>query len=220
MEPIKFTPIQTEIIDGIMLGDGYLCRSGKRSASLQLEQAIHHKDWVEKVKPMLNLTNTKVETRWKTATNGAKGNKTLCYRIRKGNSAFYDFWERFYLTKEDFKNQYNYFSTKNKTQAKVIPADIKLTPTVLLHWYYGDGTLYSKNRPALCTQGFPKSNLEDVLIPKLRELGLEAELRFDNGGQYEEDNHGYMIIINSESGAKFFELIGPCTMNGFQHKWS
>lgn len=220
MKTIEFSNKQKQIITGVMLGDGYMYSSsntGKHSARFEIEQAFHHKEWIEQLKLLLGLENRPTESRYKQATNGKKGNKTLCYRFYKTNKSFLPIWKNFYLPKKDYIEKYGYFSKQNIRQAKTIPTDIKLTPLVLYHWYVGDGTLKGK-RPVYCTLGFPKTELEK-LIPKFKKLGIEAELKFTNIDQYTEGMNGYQIFIAADSADKFFKLIGPCTTPGFEHKW-
>lgn len=216
MESIEFSKQQKEIIIGVMLGDGYMRKIGK-TVQFEIEQAFHHKEWVEQLKPLLGLENRPTESRYKQATNGAKGNKTLCYRFFKTNKAFIPIWESFYLPKKDYMEKYGYFSKQNVRQAKIIPINIELTPLVLYHWYLGDGTLKGK-RPVFCTLGFPKKELEK-LIPKFEKLGIKAELKFTDIPQYTRGSNGYQIYVSANSADKFFKLIGPCITSGFEHKW-
>lgn len=219
MSLLEFTAEQQEIIVGVMLGDGYMCKSGERSASFQLEQAIQHKEWVEQLKTELGLETCKTETRYKTATNRTEGNKTLCYRFRKANPVFHSIWKSFYIPKKEFKEKFGFLSTKNKSQVKIVPNDIELTSTVLYHWYMGDGTLLSANRPAFCAQGFPKAEIDEKLVPQFEKLGIKVEVKHDSSGGYEEGVNGYMIAVKPESGPDFFKMIGPCRTEGFEHKW-
>lgn len=216
MEAIKFSDNQKEIITGVMLGDGYMYKTGS-SAGFEIEQAVHHKHWIIQLQGLLGLQKSKLETRYKKATNGKKGNKTLCYRVRKVNKAFNPMWEDFYLPKRTFENLYGYFGTQNKTHAKTIPPDLILTSTVLYHWYCGDGTLKGK-RPVFCTQGFPLPELKK-LIPKFKEIGIDIKLIKDPGDSHIGGISGYEIVVKLKSSDKFFELIGPCVTPGFEHKW-
>jgi len=213
----SFTSEQLQTIEGVMLGDGYMMKSGKNSANFQLEQAHFHKDWVYQIKDLLEL-DCKIYTRYKTATNGTKGNKCLCYRFIKAGKVFKELHERFYIPKHCFDIAFNYESSTSVKQTKIIPLDLQLTPISLYHWYMGDGTLKGKC-PALCTQGFPKVQLEKYIIPQLEQMGIKATLSFINREQYNKKTHGYVVIVKRGSSETFFNMIGPCITDGFQHKW-
>ena len=204
-----------------MLGDGYMVKKGPKAYRFELEQADFHQAWVYQTKRELNLTDTKVTTRYKRATNSKDPNaKTLCYRFGSNSINYKPIWEDFYLLKEDFIEKYAYFGKANKYQAKRIPDDLKLNGTVLYHWYMGDGTLYGNSRPTLCTDGYAMDDLAKVVLPELLRLGIKAELKFLKKPSYTEGINGYRVVVDKESAATFFNLIGPCTTKGFDHKWS
>lgn len=71
-----------------------------------------------------------------------------------------------------------WYKKMNGKTVKVIPRDLKLTPTTLLFWYLGDGSLIRrKNDPnrvpfiVLATNNFSKEDV-NFLIQKLKELKL------------------------------------------------
>jgi len=88
-------------------------------------------------------------------------------------------------------------------QSKVVPPDVRIAPTSMLLWYLGDGSLtYIKDcntyvvRFATCA--FPVDNLENILMPKLRALGLDCS----------RDESKNDIRIKAASIGRFFDIIG------------
>lgn len=86
---------------------------------------------------------------------------------------------------------------------KKIPHDIRITPTSVLLWYLGDGSLsYTQKgniaRLRLATCDFLKADIQQILIPKLERLGIRCE--------YEKSKND--IRICADSIRKFFDLIG------------
>jgi len=64
-------------------------------------------------------------------------------------------------------------STMN--EGKMVPDDIAVTPTVLLHWHLGDGTWCEQNHQIrLATQGFTDSGRQ-ILVDALSDVGIEAK---------------------------------------------
>jgi hypothetical protein len=110
-----------------------------------------------------------------------------------------------------------YVERKGEHAQKIVPQDLRLTPTVLLHWYLGDGSLprrrNDKNRiPAivLATNTFTKDDIE-FLICKLKELDLSFyPVKYKSGFTGKEC--GYCMYSRTEDGTpfKFFKLIGEC----------
>lgn len=91
-----------------------------------------------------------------------------------------------------------------RNRIKIVPKNIKLTPTCLLWWYLGDGHLERKtNRPnyrrvVLCTDSFTLAEI-NCLIHKLKKL-LNS-----NDSIYEEGRH---IIIGRMALCRFIKTIG------------
>lgn len=83
-----------------------------------------------------------------------------------------------------------------------IPQDVIITPTSVMLWYLGDGTLTvnEDNNTAsvrLSTDGFNPEEIEKNLVPKLLQIGIECHRNNDN-----------RIRIDANGLLKFFEFIG------------
>jgi hypothetical protein len=110
-----------------------------------------------------------------------------------------------------------YVERQGEHAQKIVPRDIRLTPTVLLHWYLGDGSLprrrNDKNRiPSivLATNTFTKEDLE-FLIQKLKDLNLSFyPVKYKSGFTGKEC--GYCLYSRTQDGTpfRFFKLIGDC----------
>ena len=91
------------------------------------------------------------------------------------------------------------------TRQKIVPADLQLTPTTLLHWYLGDGSMnrHGGNRkpyPVLATNCFRYSDIQ-LLIAKLREIGLDFAPNRQTGGSF-------VLVARGCTTIQFFKLIG------------
>jgi hypothetical protein len=89
---------------------------------------------------------------------------------------------------------------------KIVPLDVRITPTSILLWYLGDGSvgghkeserLMSTNL-SLATCGFTPEENNNILIPKLAKLGIRCLY-----GSSKND-----IIVCSNSMGTFFDIIG------------
>ncbi len=84
---------------------------------------------------------------------------------------------------------------------KIVPQDVRITPTSLLLWYLGDGSISKMGLSffvRLATCGFTPEDVDSILIPKLSAFGL-------NVGRHVSKND---IRISGDSLKKFFDLIG------------
>lgn len=113
---------------------------------------------------------------------------------------------------------------KGRRFEKHVPEDLVLTPTVLLNWFIGDGSIRQSSwRTSLSgltffTNSFAMGEVE-LLCDKLCKLGLRAKL-------YKIKNHGKRqpTIVFTDIGTikHFFEIIGSCPEAArpyYQYKW-
>lgn len=84
-----------------------------------------------------------------------------------------------------------------------MPSDLKLTPTVLLHWFCGDGTCNRTGGLTFCTDGFSRRDV-DFLIKRLRDdLGIFAtRAKGRKRGQYK------VLVNRRDEAIKVKNLIG------------
>lgn len=131
----------------------------------------------------------------------------------------------------------HYFSTKFRKEItelrhrwypdgiKIVPIDIEIDATALLHWFMDDGSsFYVKNvktkkiYPSQVVVKFSSQSFsyEDhlVLKKKLENLGLIAGILSNTT-----NGTGHAIILYSSQTRKFFEIIGACPVPSMAYKW-
>ncbi len=91
------------------------------------------------------------------------------------------------------------------------PDNLVLTPTVVLHWYLGDGNYRERGRCSkevrICNTAFPQTSRE-LLQRKLAKNGIETTLSWDT------------FRIRNRCIDRFFEFIGSCPVpDSFGYKW-
>jgi len=93
---------------------------------------------------------------------------------------------------------------------KIVPKDIKLTPTTVRQWFIGDGSYnLSRFRLEFATCAFTKDDI-NILIDRFSNLDLKC---------YENNNR---VFINAESYLDFFDYIGGCPeeiIDIYGYKW-
>jgi DNA-binding XRE family transcriptional regulator len=108
-----------------------------------------------------------------------------------------------------------WYKEVNGKTTKVVPKGLKLSPTTLLFWYLGDGSLIRRKNDAnrvpfivLATNSFSEEDV-DFLIQKLKELNLNFyRVRYKSG--FTGKDCGYCLYSNTQDGTpfRFFKIIG------------
>jgi DNA-binding XRE family transcriptional regulator len=192
------------ILEGTLLGDGCI-KFDNYNYSKYLSYKITAKDrsfleWIEKI-----FLNFKIRC-WITVDNKKLNINSLYFYINKCP------FPEFLLLREKW-----YIERLNKHAQKIIPKDLKLNSTVLLHWYLGDGCLIRRKNDenrvpfiVLATNTFSKEDV-DFLIQKLKELNLNFyPVKYKSG--FTKKASGYCLYSNTQDGTpfRFFKLMGEC----------
>lgn len=108
-----------------------------------------------------------------------------------------------------------WYKQENGKTIKIIPRGLKVTPTSLLFWYLGDGSLIRRKHDStrvpfivLATNTFSKEDI-DFLILKLEEVNLTFyPVKYKSG--FTGKDCGYCLYSNTQDGTpfRFFKLIG------------
>lgn len=193
--------LDDEVINGILLGDGYLGNLRKQENSyIQLLQSVEHKQLVfdfQQHLERLGFHTGLFEYSHIRHNNLCHNVKVYSYR----GGIFTNLRKIWYPEGE-----------------KIIPKMLKLTPLTLAYWYMCDGTAsYTSDERVtamFCTQGFGD---EEVL--RLKKL-LEDDLGFTNLWlRRAESNNGLMIHISKISEInKLMKMIEPFILDSFRYK--
>ena len=125
-------------------------------------------------------------------------------------------WSSTTLTHPDIVKQAQRWYPNGK---KKIPKDVHITPTSILLWYLGDGSITKSGisytvRFATCS--FDPNDIDGILIPKMKQLGLDVWR--DGCGKND-------IKMATKSTSMFFDIIGKkspisCYNYKFEfHQW-
>jgi len=201
-----------EILDGCLLGDGFLRAYNRKSdksypyfckhniyydhVSFVAKQIFKY-NWRKKIKEYKNTYKYKGEKKH----NTVYGLRSYCHK------ELLSYFREWYPPENDYK--------------KVIPRSVELTPTVLLHWFLDDGCSYKRKRKtrqiiiALCSECFYKENQEFLQEQFIKKFGIKTRLKKIPCKNYD----GYRIIINQSYADKFYNVIGPPPVPNLAYKW-
>lgn len=179
-----------EWIDGFLLGDGgirftnkYIVENNGEYPYSRFHIGSIHKEWAEygisKFTPYHIRETQKADDICERRPNPLYSCKTLGHNDIKVQA------ERWYPPPK-FK--------------KIVPKDVRITPTSVMLWYLGDGTLINHHNLSLATCGFSEDEINNILIAKLEDLGIHSTIR--------RWKHYCYLVIRRNSIGKFFDFIG------------
>jgi LAGLIDADG DNA endonuclease family len=132
------------------------------------------------------------------------------------------------LCHEELVPLFNQWYPKENCRKKVIPKSLELDPTVLLHWFLGDGYSYwvkgrketSYLRVQFATQCFQKNDLDWLSENIKKKFGLLINPRFhQRHGKIKGSGYFMELSTKKEQIAQFYELIGTAPVVSMAYKW-
>ena len=147
-----------EIVDGLLLGDGSLDRSGP----LRLTQCVRRAAWPRQVRRMLmeigvpaKIIQTQPRTFWIGNQERRSNGHTIVY-----TPAF-----------AELKSQRTRWYPSGK---KIVPADIRITPLSVSLWFCGDGSYAKTGVLQFCTQGFTRRDIDRLCLLLKKIVGIRS----------------------------------------------
>lgn len=214
-----------DVIVGELLGDGSIYKSGTTSGGFVnstsrkkylewLYLDIFKRAGIETMKEGITTTTSNPRD------NFTIKQDTISYRARTLS----------YLQFGEFRKKW--YPNDNK----IVPDDVIITPTVLMHWYLGDGSIHRKighnklrgktsyiyKNVYLHTNGFKIKECE-LLADKLISIGFEFKVvRHNSNGVI---NYQLKLMKPAENNEKFFSYMGDCPIEltdiyGYKWDWN
>lgn len=185
-----FDQTQSQIIDGLLIGDGYIPRN---QDLLYFGQRQTNREYVEFIAGQLGVPVERVKDRTR-QPDKRTGKVYACSELRTlSNPVFAAFRKRWY-----------------RDGKKVVPGDLNVSPEFLLHWFLCDGSC-SVNRSGahmmFCTDAFTSSEVE-YLKSLLESIGIESSLMRTN-----------RIRVHQKSVERLYAYIGECPVECMKYKW-
>lgn len=169
-------------IDGFLLGDGSISPN-KNKTNARFAMGSTEKEWTEFAISKFSDYSPSIPKQ---------------YGKKRDNAPNLS-WTSMTCHHPDILSQYNRWYPENGN--KKVPEDVRLTPSSILLWYLGDGSITKSGVSyvvRLATCSFSPEEIEDILIPKLKGMGLSCK----------RDVYKNDIKFATESVKRFFEIIG------------
>jgi len=201
----KFTTHQREIITGILMGDGCLDR-GNKNPYLIVEMISP--DYLSHIQQQFSSFGTGVKL-LRTAKEGAKKNRNSGFHPNAREENYSDV----YRWRSRSHPELHKFAEWYSTGKKVWPANIKLTPTVLKHWYCGDGSWDNSARNNRITIAM---NNEVNNINKIEQMFENVGLPSPNN--WDINTNSCKAVFSVEQSEELWEYMGK-PLPDFEYKW-
>jgi hypothetical protein len=200
-----------EVFDGCLLGDGYLCCYNPASDISYPYFKKKNKFYDHVLLVHRSLFGTDKDSRIREEYGKDKNGRPLSYPYFCTRS----------LAKKELLKEFKRWYPVESSFEKRVPSDIRLTPTVLLHWFLDDGNSFHRRKMSktnqivitMCTECFPKENQEILRERLLSDLGLLSRFHRTQFGL------GWRIEIPQSQASKFFDIIGPPPVPSLAYKW-
>ena len=184
------------IIEGGLLGDGSIAKYGIFQQTAKDKKYL---EWLGRLLDKVGIKYKIVSTKSKSSYSESK--KPFYSLYTHSCPAFFELRKRWYIDKNKGKG------------IKRVPSDIELTPTMLFHWYLGDGNLKSDNRKfpkggrpslRLFTNDFLREDIALLLERLKKDLGLNF---YTFPKLSENRERGYILYLYPNYLFNFFKMI-------------
>lgn len=148
----ELTELQSQVLEGLMLGDGHLSIGGKaKNPRLRINRALSDYSYMEWIRDIF-INFTTVNSLWKKDARVLNTKRyPRCCLVTRRNEAFLQTFQRWYVSKE-----------------KIIPKYVYLSPMSIAVWFADDGCVYQKRKNGItsgielsfATAGFGKEGSE------------------------------------------------------------
>jgi hypothetical protein len=207
----NLTNKQRQVITGLMMGDGCLNRGNKNP---RVEISMISKNYLEHLDDMFGCLSNGVRISMTASESAERNMKRESFPSNVVNKENYNDLYKFTTCGHPELSNFNWY----KTGRKVWPDDINLNPTILKHWYVGDG--YHGNMETYSYISIALSN-EVKNKEKVESYFDDSNLPIpDNWKIYKSSDEriNAEIIWNKDNSHKLFEYMGE-PLPDFEYKW-
>jgi len=201
----SFTDHQKEIITGLLMGDGNICTVNKNP---YIRAEMISPNYLEYISDQFGVLGGDVSLKM-TAAESAKRNRDSRFDPNAKEQNYSDKYQWQSMSHPELQEFADWYSSGKK----VWPAEIELTPTVLKHWYCGDGHWdNSGSRNSIQIAMANEVNNANKVDQMFRNVGLPAPSNYN----ISENNCNAQFTV--EQSKELWEYMGE-PLPDFEYKW-
>lgn len=203
---------QREVLTGLLMGDGWVERADNSKACIRANMIT--KKYLEYLEDLMGVLGLGVSF-YRSAEELVKQSKETGFN----NKATVEAYSDQYTWSTRRAPSLNQFAQWYGDNGKVWPSNISLTPTVLKHWYVGDGffrTTQTNNHIGIAMAN-ERKNKEKVERMFMMGPGVKVS-RWDENYREDTDSWYCGAIFSVEDSYKLFDYMGK-PLPGFEYKW-
>nr|YP_635856.1 putative site-specific DNA endonuclease [Oltmannsiellopsis viridis]YP_635906.1 putative site-specific DNA endonuclease [Oltmannsiellopsis viridis]ABB81974.1 putative site-specific DNA endonuclease [Oltmannsiellopsis viridis]ABB82017.1 putative site-specific DNA endonuclease [Oltmannsiellopsis viridis] len=208
------TPVQKEIIAGIMLGDGSMMTRGQEQGpqnQIRFEQRARSREYVEQVYMKFRDFVSKPPEFAQPKGQSTSNEGSYVFKTYARDCFRYYAQQFYYKDKQRLRNPPNY--RNDKPWRRAVPNHIHrmLTERSLAYWFMDDGS-WTRSGLYLNTQCFEREGDQQKLISALKTC-------FDLRATKQRDGTHYRLAILAADHDKFYQLVRPYIYSCFEYKF-
>lgn len=206
----SFTEHQREIIIGLLMGDGSIDTCNKNPI---IDIEMISPNYLEYLDEQFGCLTTGVSLK-KTAAESAQHNRDREFSPNAKEENYSDMYRLRSRTHPELQEFADWYSSGEK----VWPEDIELTPTVLKHWYCGDGHWHNSEANncisiAMANEISNTNKIDEIF----RNVGIQAPSNYSSS-----ERKGGSFTCNAdftvEQSKELWEYMGK-PLPDFEYKW-
>jgi len=203
----ELTDRQREIATGILMGDGSLNRQGTAHLTCECispNYLEYVSDAFENISNGVSLKHNSSESAERARNSG--------FRPNADSSNYQDLYRWRTCCHPEFEDMAEWYSSGEK----IWPEDIELSPTVLKHWYVGDGNLEVRGNYIRITIGLSNEiDNKDKIVEMFDNVGLPEPKFVDYQG---DSGRVGMARFNVSESKTLLDYMGE-PLPDFEYKW-
>jgi len=202
----SFTDHQREIITGLLMGDGSINRRNNKNPRIQCNMISPN--YLKYIDGEFGVFGNGVSLA-KTAEENAKHSRNSGFRPNAKKENYSDVYRWQSMSHPELQKFADWYSTGKK----VWPSDIELTPTVLKHWYCGDGHWNNSetNNYIVISMANEVENTDKV-NKMFENVGLPSPNNYNTSGIKCD------AVFTAEQSKELWEYMGE-PLPDFEYKW-
>lgn len=204
--------LDMDIINGCMLGDGYM-RKHKKESVVCVPYFTKKNKFLDHVQYVASFLFDEPD-KFITSTTGMCLGKEFPIYVLRGHTddRLTEIYEKWYPASNNYK--------------KIVPLDLKLNERILLHWFMDDGSSYRRKGYgrrskqiviSFACESFTKEEQEFLAQQMLDKWGLMVNIRYYRIGS--DGRTHYRMHLPQSQAEKFFNIIGPPPVPSLAYKW-